>query len=757
MKSYWYTRLTCASVALAALPCAVALTQEGSALEEIIVTAQKREERLQDVPISVTALSGDQILALKLNSGSDIARLAPNLRVSVAGNEDQPKFSIRGLSQFDTNLNASSPTGVFTDEVYISSQFLGGPQLYDMARLEVLRGPQGTLFGKNTTAGAISFISHKPSLSGGAENYFVAEYGDNNYYRVQGGADLPSGSDTFGARVAFNASKSDGWIKNRYASPAARDLSSIDNYAGRLSLRYQVGDLDAVARLWTTRSSPTAIGIIGEGTCPAFCFPTFLTGGAPYPPDTNVARVNPRISPYTGQPFDSHEGAWDRSGTIDVKGTGVNLTLNYDMGRYSLTSISSYLDGNFSNYVDADGSYVNLFHIDFLADTTEISQDLRLTSGYDGPFNFIAGLYYFRDVVEPATTTHFGPPVSNPPLSLRDATTTYEQTRSSLAAYLDGTYKLGAAEVYAGLRVTKEEGDVNDFTTVRSDGVVTLPPTHVGYDETKPSVRLGMRYNFTTDVMGYAQYARGYRSSSINGSAGCAAELNVAKPEFLDSFELGYKSQWLERRLQINASAFYYTFKDQQFRNPTPGTTGCGGANPLATQLVNAAKSRIYGVELETLARITTNLDITFGMGLLDSEYQELSLFDSTTSTTRDLSGNNVLEAPPYTVNLGVNYKVQVGGGDILFHGDSVWVGRQFYTAFNDITPYNEQQSSSSYETNARIAYRSAGQRFEFGLWGKNLNNNEAVNWAINPQVFGIKFTTVPYPRRYGADFRWNF
>jgi iron complex outermembrane receptor protein len=732
--------------------------QETLTLEEVIVTAQKREERLQDVPISVTVLSGEQILEMKLNSGTDVARMTPNLRASVAGNEDQPKFSIRGLSQFDTNLNASSPTGVFTDEIFVSSQFLGGPQLFDMERVEVLRGPQGTLFGKNTTAGALNFITRGPTIAGESNDYVSVEFGNNSYYRVQGAADLPIESDRFGVRLAFNTSQSDGWVKNRNPDPSARDLSSIDNYAGRLSLRYQTEGFNATGRIWVNRSTPTAIGIIGEGTCPDYCFPPFLTGGDPYPEGTNVARVNPRVSPYTGRPFDKHEGAYDRSGTINVKGQGANLTLNFDVGQFTLTSISSYIDGSFHNYVDADGSISDLFHIDFLAETRELSQDLRLSSSFDGPFNFIVGAYFFRDVVEPSTTPRFGSPVSSPPLALESSTTSYKQTRTSIAGYVDGTYDIGdATQLYAGLRVTREEGKAEDFTTVTLSGVTTLPPTDVKYEETEPSGRIGLRYTFNPDVMAYAQYSRGYRSSSINGSAGCAAELNVAKPEFLDSFEVGFKSQWMQRRVQFNASAFYYTFKDQQFRNPAPGTTGCNSNNPLATQLVNAAESRIYGVEFETLARLTSSLDVSIGVGLLESEYRELSLFDSANGITLDLKGNEVLEAPPYTVNAAANYYIPVGEGSIVLHADAVWVGRQFYTAFNDIAPYHEQQSPSQWEGNARIGYRSADDRFSFGVWGKNLNNNEAVTWAINPQVFGIKFTTVPYPRRWGVDFNVNF
>jgi iron complex outermembrane receptor protein len=738
-------------------PC-VTLAQDSLGLEEVIVTAQKRAEPLQDVPISVTVLTGEQIREMKLNSGTDVARLTPNLRASTAGNEDQPKFSIRGLSQFDTNLNASSPTGVFTDEIYTSSQFLGGPQLFDMERVEVLRGPQGTLFGKNTTAGALNFITRAPALGGESSDYISAEFGSNNYYHLQGGADLPIESERFGARVAFNTSQSDGWVKNRNPDPSARDLSSIDNYAGRLSLRYDGDGFDAIARLWLTRSTPTAIGIIGEGTCPDYCFPTFLTGGTPYPQDTNIARVNPRISPYTGQPFDAHEGAYDRSGTINVEGQGANVTLNFELGTFTLTSISSFIDGSFHNYVDADASIVHLFHIDFLADTRELSQDLRLTSDFDGPFNFILGAYFFRDVIEPATTSRFGPPASLPPLSLQSATTTYKQTRTSVAGYVDGTYALtDAAELYAGFRVTKEDGEAEDFTTVTLAGVTTLPPTDVTYDETKPTGRIGFRYEFSDDVMSYIQYSRGYRSSSINGSAACAAELNVAKPEFLDSFEVGFKSQWLDNRVQINSSVFYYNFKDQQFRNPAPGTSGCNSNNPLATQLVNAAKSRIYGIEVEAQARITSAFDIGVGVGLLESEYEELFLFDSNARITRDLSGNEVLEAPPYTVNVSTNYAIPAGSGEVVLHADSVWVGSQFYTAFNDIEPFDEQRSPANWEANARIGYRSGDGRYSVGVWGKNLNDNEAVNWAINPQVFGIKFTTVPYPRRWGVDFNLNF
>jgi iron complex outermembrane recepter protein len=742
-------------LALVAVSTPGLVLAQGAVLEEIFVTAQKREERLQDVPISVTVLSGDQIAALKLNSGTDVARHTPNLRASVAGNEDQPKFSIRGLSQFDFNLNASSPTGVFYDEVYVASQFLGGPQMFDMARVEVLRGPQGTLFGKNTTAGAVDFITRTPSLSGDADAYIAAEYGNNSYYRVQGAADVPLIDGELAARVAFNASQADGWVKNLNANPEGDDLSSIDNHAVRLGLAYKKEDFDATLRFWSTRSSPSAIGIIVNGLCPSLRANGTNRCIIPSPAGTTVAGVNPRVSPYTGRPFDIREGAFDRSGTIRVEGDGAYLTMNFGLGGgLTLTSISSYLTGEFENLVDADGSIAPLFHIDFFASTREISQDLRLTSDFEGPFNFIFGLYYFKDVVKPTTTSRFGATVAFIPSS----TTVYTQTRESYAGYADATYSVTEqAELYAGVRLTNEKGEAENFTIRQLSGLVVQPPTGVDYDETEPTGRLGFRYRFAPDVMGYLQYSRGYRSSAINGDADCARELNVAKPEFLDTFELGLKSQWLDRRVLLNASAFYYDFTDQQFRNPVSGTTSCPGAtNPLGTLLVNAAKARIYGLEIEAVARLTDSFTATAGVGLLDSKYEELSLTDPD-GVVRDLAGNELLEAAPYTFNLALDYTLALGAGDLLLHADAGWVGKEYFTAFNDMPPNEINVADANWESSARISFRSEGGQYEIGVWGKNLNGNDEISWSVSPFVFGIQFTTVPYPRRYGVDFRWNF
>jgi iron complex outermembrane receptor protein len=705
-------------------------------LAEVVVSAQKRAENLQEVPVSVTVLGADQIHELQISSGTEVARQTPNLRVSNLGNEDQPKFSMRGIATPDFNLNTTSPTGVFYDEVYVASQFLGGPQIFDLERIEVLRGPQGTLFGKNTTGGAVSFITRAPTHE--SEGYVSVQAGNNNYFHAQGALNMPLVDDKLATRLAFNTSKSDGWIKNY--NPAGQDLSSINNYALRWSFLYEpTENFDATLRLLHSRSNPTNIGVIAYGTAPN---------------NTNAFGVNPRRHPTTGQNFNAWEGYYDRvGGEIKADGDGGNLTLNMQMGDVTLTSITSYMEGDFKNNVDADGSIASLIHIDFYAQTEEVSQDLRLSSQYDGPFNFIVGLYYFSDKTAIQTDYFMFGNAFNPAQS-------YHQSRASFAAYADMTYDFTPTwTVYGGVRWTDDHGEVNDFRVVP-----TIPLSTQEYDDAAPTGRLGIRHTFSEDVMGYAQYSRGYRSSSINGSALTnASDFNVAEPEYLDSFEIGLKSQLLERRLQLNSSAFYYKYTDQQFVNAITLTE---------SKMVNAGEATLYGLELEVVAQITEGLRATAGLALLHTNYDELNLSripvagqvcptptPGTTLCTYDLAGNELIEAPQSSFNLALDYSMPVSGGHIGFHVDGVYMSSMYYTPWNDLPPSNLSVTPSQWEANARIGYRPTDGNFEIAVWGKNLNENDVAAGQVgaDQSTFYQRFTVSPYPRRYGVEFNYNF
>lgn len=713
--------LIAAQGAAAAQQAPESAAEQAAASDEIIVTAQKRAQNLQDVPIAITAIDGNALGGLQMNSGTEIARQTPNLSVSVLGNEDQPKFSIRGISQSEFNLNAASPTGIFYDEVFVRASFLGGAQLFDMDRVEVLRGPQGTLFGKETVGGAVSFITQAPVFED--EGYINGEFGNNAYLQVQGAANAVLVEDRLAARVAFNFAKSDGFVQNLL--PGGRDKSDIDKRSARLSFKYQDDEgFDATLRVNFTRSSPEAVGTIVYG---------FLPG------NTNAFGFNPRTDPATGRALGPREGFYDRQGRIRVRGDGAYLTLNKDFGSVTLTSISSYLKGYFLNEVDGDGSAANLLSLDFQARTEEFSQDLRLSTQFDGPFNIIGGVFFFKDTLDNTFRV----------AQFNDAfvaNQSYRQERTSYAAYADGTFDFtDRFSAYAGIRVTRDEGKLRNFRSIVNIPGLGIPSTDLDYRETEPSGRVGLRFKATDDVMAYAQYSRGYRSSAFNGGAvAFPGDLNVANPEFLDAYEMGLKTKLFDRRVTLNISAFHYKFRDQQFINTVSLTQ---------QQLVNAGRSRINGLEVELAARVTPELRVSAGLGLLDGKYQELTL------NGIDLAGNRLIEAPKFSGNIAVDYVRPIGdGAEILLHGDAMHKSSQFFTAFNDTTfPQSLARADGFEEYNARAAIRFGGGKYEVGLWGKNLSNN-SVRTGSGPDLnTGIIFSTNPYPRRYGIDFEVKF
>jgi len=683
--------------------------------QDIVVTAQKRSERLQDVPVSVAVFGEGQLTSAHIETGTEIARQTPNLRASILGNELQPQFAMRGIATSEFNLNAVSPMGIFYDEVYVGAQYLGGAQTFDIERIEVLRGPQGTLFGKNTTAGAINYISHRPTFEN--EGEITAGYGSYGFFEVKGVGEAPLIEGKLSVRFAFDVAHSNGYIESM--NPAVGDRSNVDRKGGRLTIGYRDdAGFKATLRLFHNASDAAAVGVINMGAGP---------GGL------NAFGRDPRINPFTGERMTNHQDALDRNGKNIMRGTGGYLTLEKDFGFATLTSITSHLWGRLLNNVDADGTIDNLLHIDFGARNRETSQDLRLATNGTGPVKLIAGLYYYGDDIEVDTryTIFGGPPV----FPILDQS--YDQRRRSYAAYVDGTWDLGRAfTLYGGLRYTKDKGRLSNFQVTP----VIAPQPVLRYNDGKPTGRIGMRAKVAPDVMIYGQFARGYRSSAFNGGALTnAADLNVAAPEKLDSYEVGLKSQWFDRRLTFNMSGFLYNFSNQQFINLV------GVSNQ---QLVNAGRSRIKGLEFEVSARPTDRLSVNAGLGLLDTKYVKLVL------NGVDLSGNDLIQAPHHSLNFGGDYRLPIGdGGALTFHADAAHVGAMYFLANN--SPLSKAEAF--WDVGARIAFREPSGRFELAVYGKNLTDNSQVSGIVMDATSQTRFATVPYPRRFGAELTARF
>jgi iron complex outermembrane receptor protein len=715
--------------------------QQGRQIEEVIITATKREQSLQDVSVAVSVIDREMVENAQMDNGTDIARLSPNVNVSYFGLPDQPKYSLRGAATTDFALNTSSATGTVVDEVNLAASYFGGPLLFDIERIEALRGPQGTLFGKNTTGGALHFITRAPSFESGG--YINTSLGELGYAHVDGAVEAPLIGDKLAARLAFTYSRSDGFWENE--NPNGADLGDIDNKAARLSFSYQGEGWDGILRLVSSRSNPNAAGVIAVGTNP---------GG------TNVIGVNPRVSPISGASYDRHQGFWDRSGNIDVETDGAYLTLNKEFENYTLTSITSSISGSFLNLVDADGSMNNLLHIDFYAESDEIQQDLRLTSNFDGAFNFIVGLYYFDEQSDIPTTTRlfeqfirdpsFDPnidPFANVPSFVE---THYRQRRETFAAYFNSSLDLSDITTFnLGLRWTQDDGDLENFIStgtfllpagpLQVPFILDDPSNDMDYSDSDVTGEIGLDFNLSSGALLYGKYSRGYRSSAFDGSALFSSnQLSTADPETIDTIEFGYKTQLADNQVRLNSAVFVSRYNDLQFLNVISATE---------SELVNE-DAEMYGFEVEAMILASDNLQLSVGLGYLQGEYKDAVL------NGVDISGNNLVEAPELNFNIAMDYDFNIGSdGLLILHLDSNFVDDQYFDAFNS----DDVATDSFWNTNGRLIYTPDNQNWQFALWGKNLTDNDEFVGRIRASAVTSVFGIAPQPRRFGVEASYKF
>ncbi|GAB1256594.1 TonB-dependent receptor [Aurantivibrio plasticivorans] len=700
--------------------------QDNQEIDEVIVTANKREQSLQDVAVAVSVIGGEAVQKAQMDNGTDIARLAPNVNVSYFGLPDQPKFALRGAATTDFALNTSSATGIVVDEVNLAASYFGGPLMFDVERIEALRGPQGTLFGKNTTGGAIHFITRVPSFDRGG--YIAGSTGNYGYQHINGALETPLIENKLATRLAFTYSKSDGFWKNNY--PGGKDLGNIDNYAARLSFAYQGGSWDSVLRLFSSRSTPKAAGIISEG---------FLPGGV------NVNGINPREghANCAAESYDSWQGCWDRSGDIEVETDGAYLTLNKDLDNFTFTSITSLIKGSFYNTVDADGTadVASLLHIDFYAESDEIQQEFRLTSNFGGNFDFITGVFYFDEQSYVPTVTRLGGGTVN-------IATEYNQRRESIAAYFNGRYRMtDSLALNLGARWTRDNGDFTDFSSMLNDTTVFVPEdpaNDMDYRDSAPTGDIALEYTTVGDSLIYGKLSRGYRSSTFDGSALTSANsLSTADPEYINSFELGYKTQLAGNRIRLNSALFFSDYNDMQLLNAT---------GPNESEIINI-DAEMYGLEVELTALISESLLFTAGLGYLQGEYTNGIANDSAAGFAAvDISENDLIEAPDFNVSLAFDYDIPVGNDLIEFHIDTNYVDDQFFDVFN-----NDYVATDSYwQANARISW-TLQSSFSLALWGKNLTENDEYVGRIRTTSLASTFGVAPQPRRFGVEARYEF
>ena len=773
-------------------------------IEEVVVTATKRAESLQDIPVSVSAISGNELGQLGLRDTTQIAAQVPNMQISTPMGDSMPVIAIRGISMDDFSLNQSSPVAIYVDEVYKGHPSLQSVQMFDLERLEVLRGPQGTLYGKNSTGGAVNFITVKPGFE--TEGYLTAGYGDNDRKELKGAYETTLVDDVLAARVAGTWTDMDGWKENKL--PGVDDTNAIDEWGARLTLLFQPSDdLELTLRASRSESEPVNYGYTPTpGPAGA--------GGGVYELFNNATVGLPAllgVTPPAGSPQESYfpsagvgdfDIEEDRTENREVNNSAASLTVNWGFSdTLTLTSISSWDDGKFFS-PEGDGTPNTILAIDYDSDVTQISQDLRVSSDFDGAFNFIAGAFYSHEDIEAPVNIPLYTDVdlnvdgvldvndcADPVLyaldlgdfasaagQTVDATLNaisqvdpsvpsglgafagsgcqlrndYDQERTSMALYFDGSYALtDALTARLGLRYNDDETDMDDFMAAYygSDGILftptitqeLLPADNISDDEW--TGRAGLDYTTEAGNLLYVSYSRGYRNGAFNGQAfNDPAEMEPVDAETVDAWEVGFKSEWLDRRMRLNGAAFYYDYSDQQFLDIDPATA--------AQRLINIDSSTIYGLELELTALLTDQWTVRSGLGLLESEV------DKGVVKGVDVEGNDLVQAPKVNFNLAMDYDIPVGSaGYVQLHADTVYVDDQYFDILN--TSLIEQDAY--WVSNARISFNSADDRYSVSLWGRNLADEDYSTKSFDLSDFGYTMSHIGSPRMFGVEATLRF
>ncbi len=746
-------------------------------IEEIVVTAQKRSESLQTVPVSVTALTTAALAELKLDSPSDLVTQIPNLQVNGIVGAGSPLFSLRGVSMFDYSLNQSSPVAAYIDEVYKGNFVLFGVEMYDLARVEVLRGPQGTLYGKNTTGGAINFITNRPefkteaSLKVGAGNYGRQET-EGTYNTVL----IP---EKLAMRVAATYTKVNGFIHN--VLPGHPDMEGVDQWGGRLSLLYNVNDnVTATLRASVSHQNPYNYAIV-DGRV-----------GADGVGFAGYYRTSDGTA--TGTPLREDEVAQNYTPRRKQDNQAIELTVDAQLASGNkLTSITSWDDGYLFNPEGTDGSPYTIWKIPYTGKTKQFTQDLRLTSGGDANLSYIVGAYYQHETIYNETVNYiftdpaFGFDCAASSFTAPDPTNgnpgggyysgvainlgcgyknSFDQLRNSWALYTDESWKLSdSVKLRVGLRYNHDNGSQlnaldqlldQSGTPIANLGFFNTPygdfmgpdPTGANLNETRSQYvrntavtgRAGIDFTVAKDALLYLNYSRGYRSAAFNSQfLFTPDDLTTVKPETLDSYEAGFKTSWMDRRLQVDGAIFHYQYSNQQIINVYPT-----GQQPL----INLGKSKIDGGELEVVMKPARDFTMHFNMGFLNTRVQQGML------ASGDISGQELPYAPRFSGTAGFDWAAaHLASATINLHIDANFNAKQYLAL-----PNEEAIAQKSYSlVNARLSLKSEDDHWDAGIWGRNLGDTFYLTNAVDVQGFGFDYRHRGSPRMMGVDVTYRF
>ena len=726
-------------------------------LEEVIVTAQKREQSLQDVPIAVTAITGDTIKKRAIANGRELLDSIPGLTTAGTG-FGKTEYSLRGVGVDDFQVSAGNATAIYQDGVVFGSNYGTAGLVFDLDRVEVLKGPQGTLWGRNTTGGLINYVSVKPEIGGETNGYVDVTAAEGDEYDFEGAVGF-SISENIAARLSATYRSFDGLYDNgNPASPADSNLGGHEWGALRGQISWQPTD-----RL-NTRLAITYSELDGEDTpqkalgLGAFPFDFGFSCSDPLRGRPGTSCVNLLGGVADADPYTINSGA-DGFQKMELFQTA--LFVDYEFDSFTTTIITAFQSNVRQELNETDGSPQGVLNANFDDEHEQWSTEIRFASNSDGPWNWVLGGFYYDDEL-----TYFR---SNYILAFGGTSAgrlnIIEQ--QNFAIFGEVSYNFNDRfTATAGLRLTWDErvGAIRagsivpnptfDNTLIDKQLWFSLPHTILANEDNQkeewfePSARISLQYALNDDVNLWFTWSRSFRGGDFNGGALANDEFEVTDPEFLSNYEAGFKGDFLDDTLRVNASGYYYDYTDKIGFVEIPGARGVLGSISL---LANFGDVEGYGAEVEVDWQPMEQLNIYSALAWTESEFVSTSL--ALGFGGGDVTGNTTAKTPALTSNTFITYTVPMAhGGQLAFTLNPHWRDKQFFTDTN--TDYESQDAF--WILNASVGYTGSGDNWDVRLWVKNLADEEWINDGF---TFIAEHMVLPGgpPRQFGGTLSYRF
>ena len=737
-------------------------------LEEILVTATKRSESLQDVGVSVAAFSGEALERLGLKNSDEILLQVPNVEIIANAGATNANIFLRGVGSAGIGFNIQGGVGLYADEVALNSPVVNILQTYDLERVEVLRGPQNTLYGRNTTGGAVNFISRKPEPGGEAGGYVNASYGRFNQFDLEGAYGAPLGENA-ALRISGQGQFRDGIRENL---ENGRDDVGREKYAGRVQLAFDPSERVSVnlkAHLERVRSDNIRFKNVGVYA------PDISGGRQPCANPLALGACNNGFG-FVGSedPREINSDMEDPQNNVNAGGASAQLVAEYE--GFTLTSITAYEENSQELSEDSDAYPGHSFHFWIESEQRQFSQEIRLTSKDDSAFRWIVGGYGFWEDKTGTTGPTWATPMGT---MLVRSTASFDNTTYS--AYADGEYDLNEqVTLKAGFRYGSDNIQGSsvalfafesalgglDVTTPSKTGEM-LPnfedllaageasgagvirvggpgdPNATINDKTfsEWGGKAGVEVRPAEDVLVYGQWSRGFKAGSFP-NAPMAIMLGFGdvpiRPEIVNSYEAGLKAEFAEGRARLNAAIFFSDYQDQQNNEFVDGEF----------RVVNT-DSEILGAELDLSLLPAEGAYIDLSLGLLGTEI--------TDSRQDDWEGNKLLNSPSFTANIGLRKEWRTGDGALFGIGADGRYASKRYFSLN-----NQAQDGGYFVANARAWYEFGDDgQYRFSLWGRNIFDTLYYNnrFLFDDDGGGTDYHTVymSEPATFGISMRVGF